>query len=75
MADLSTADIEPAGPREGAERQVQLTVTLGTPGSSRWRAHVVMADARVVEFASPFELARFLAWPLAAPPNRRGGLR
>ncbi len=75
MPDRSTTEAEPADPHDGAGRQVQLTVTLGAPGTERWHARVVMADASVIEFASPFELARFLAWPLAVPTTDRGGLR
>lgn len=57
---------------EGVE--FRLTVWLG--GEAGWRARVVAPDATEHEFASPFELARYLAWPHALPTTESGkGLR
>jgi hypothetical protein len=41
-----------------------------------WHARVVAPDATVREFESPFELARYLAWPVdPAQPGGGRGLR
>lgn len=58
--------------KEGVE--FRLTVWLG--GEAGWHARVVAPDASEHEFASPFELARYLAWPgLPAAKNHDKGLR
>lgn len=57
---------------EGIE--FRLTVWFG--GQTGWQARVVAPDARERVFASPFELARFIAWPAAAAANDQSkGLR
>jgi hypothetical protein len=54
---------------------VELRLTVWTHGESGWHARIVAPDASEHEFASPFELARYLAHP-ASPPARPGiGLR
>ena len=58
--------------REGIE--FRLVVRMSR--ESGWRASVVGPDASEREFVSPFELARFLAWPVAAAaPSPDGGIR
>ncbi|MEO5882655.1 MAG: hypothetical protein ABIQ06_09590 [Caldimonas sp.] len=48
-----------ASNREGLEFRLVLRMSR----DSGWRASVVAPDATEREFVSPFELARFLAWP------------
>ncbi|MFN0185830.1 MAG: hypothetical protein ACKVQR_18625 [Aquabacterium sp.] len=65
-----------AGPRGTAPRVMLLSVWTGDDAA--WRARLVLPDARAHEFASPFELARFLAqppMPPAAPGAASPGLR
>lgn len=58
--------------REGM--QFQLVVSMSR--DSGWRAAVVGPDATERVFASPFELARYLAWPVAAAAHgTHGGMR
>ena len=55
---------------------VEFRLTVWPAGEAGWHARVVAPDATEHEFASPFELARYLAWPLAAPATDDGkGLR
>jgi len=59
---------EVASAREGIE--VRLVVRMSREAG--WRAWVLGPDANRREFVSPFELARFLAWPASqasASPN------
>lgn len=65
---------EPATAAAPGPRVMLLSVWVSA--ATGWRAQLVDADARRVEFHSPFELARFLAQPDAplAPPAQ-GGLR
>jgi hypothetical protein len=53
---------------------VELRLTVWTQGETGWHARVVAPDASRHEFASPFELARYLAWLAAsdAPPPGKG---
>ncbi|MEO7245122.1 MAG: hypothetical protein ABIX12_08240 [Rubrivivax sp.] len=61
-----------AGSGEGVE--FRLVVWMG--GESGWRASVLGPDATEHEFLSPFELARFLAWPgTQTPASGHGGIR
>lgn len=55
--------------REGIE--VRLVVWMSR--ESGWRASVLAPDTSEREFVSPFELARFLAWPVAQMPASPGG--
>ena len=48
---------------------LEFRLTVWTGRGTRWHARVVAADATEVEFANPFELARYLAWP--GPPAAR----
>lgn len=61
--------------RQGSEGiEFRLTVWLG--GETGWHARVVAPDASERVFASPFELARFVAWPAVLVANDNGkGLR
>ncbi|HEX2539760.1 MAG TPA: hypothetical protein VHM00_01630 [Caldimonas sp.] len=55
---------------------LQLTLTVWSDTEAGWHARAVLPDATTLEFASPFELARFLSWPVAAAPRAAdGGLR
>ena len=55
---------------------LQLTLTVWAEPGNDWHARAVLADATTLEFASPFELARFLSWPAAGAPRAAdGGLR
>ncbi len=45
-----------------------MLLSLWAPPGTPWRARLVGADARVHEFDSPFELARFVAQPACASP-------
>jgi len=55
---------------------MEFRLTVWPAGGTGWRARVIAPDASEHEFASPFELARYLAWPVAAPGNKPGkGLR
>jgi len=53
--------------------QVTLTLTLGAPGAAGWQARVLLPDSSVRDFASPFELVRYLSWPMVAERRRGGG--
>jgi hypothetical protein len=53
----------------------ELTLTVWHQAGTDWHARVVLADATELEFRSPFELARFLSWPMPKPPASSGGLR
>jgi len=60
--------------RRGEGVEFRLTVWLAS--GSGWHARVVAPDTTEHEFASPFELARYLAWPHAVPASDHGtGLR
>lgn len=62
----------PAERAEGTEFRLVVWTTPGLP----WRARVVGADDSERDFANPFELARFLAWPTPPQPGKSGrGLR
>jgi len=52
--------------------QYRLVVTMSR--ETGWRAAVLGPDSSERVFVSPFELARFLAWPAAAQVPQ-GGLR
>jgi hypothetical protein len=61
-----------ARPREGIEFRLVIRVSR----ESGWRASVFGPDAAELEFLSPFELARFLAWPAVHGPSPlEGGIR
>lgn len=45
-----------------------MLLSLWGPPAAPWHARLVGADARVHEFDSPFELARFVAQPACASP-------
>jgi len=64
------AELPPARPG------LQLTLTVWADAGAEWHARAVLADATTLEFASPFELARFLSWPAATTATAPdGGLR
>jgi hypothetical protein len=70
--DPTAHDMAAAAP----ELQLTLTLTLARPGVAAWHARVTLPDHSVRDFASPFELARYLSSPLM-PQRRldRSGLR
>jgi hypothetical protein len=55
--------------------RLQLTLTVWADPAAPWHARAVLADATTLEFENPFELARFLSWPVPPPPRAGGGLR
>jgi hypothetical protein len=58
------------------EEGLEFRLTVWTGRGTHWRARVIAADATEVEFANPFELARYVAWPgLPAAKERGKGLR
>lgn len=63
------------GKRTPVGNGIEFRLTVWCLAGSGWRARVISADAAEREFASPFELARYLAWPV--PPIEPGpqGLR
>jgi len=61
-----------ARPRE----RIELRLVIWMSRESGWRASVFGPDAGEREFVSPFELARFLAWPAVPSPSLlEGGIR
>jgi len=54
---------------------LQLTLTVWADTGTGWRARAVLADETTRDFESPFELARFLSWPVSAPAEPEVGLR
>lgn len=54
-----------------------MLLSVSAPPGAAWHARLIETDARVHDFDSPFELARFLArQPDPAPaPAATGGLR
>jgi hypothetical protein len=50
-------------------------LTWWSPGTGEFSARVVLEDGRLLDFDSPFELARFLGTPTSAEPAAPGGLR
>ena len=60
-------------PAPSRDLQVTLTLTLGAPGAAGWHARVLLPDSSVRDFASPFELVRYLSWPQVAERRRGGG--
>lgn len=59
---------------EGVAVELRLTVWPG--GEAGWHARVIAPDATELDFASPFELARYLAWTgHPAAKDEGGGLR
>lgn len=55
---------------------VEFRLTVWLDGETGWHARIVAPDASEHEFASPFELARYVAWPgLAAAKDHGQGLR
>ncbi|MEO5882658.1 MAG: hypothetical protein ABIQ06_09605 [Caldimonas sp.] len=64
----------PSHPPLGAPLELRLVIWFEQ--GSGWRARVSGPGVAEREFASPFELARFVAWPLAkTPPGSGAGLR
>ena len=62
------------GKRDG--EGVELRLTVWPAGEEGWHARVVAPDHSEREFASPFELARYLTSPFtAAAPSQGKGLR
>ena len=53
--------------------QITLTLTLGAPSADGWHARVLLPDRSVRDFASPFELVRYLSWPQQIERRRGGG--
>jgi hypothetical protein len=63
---------------DGAEARegVEFRLVVWMSREAGWRASVFGPDATEREFVSPFELARFLAWPVAQlPASSNGGIR
>lgn len=75
-----TEDTETQGKLPGVRWSLHLNLTVWS-AQDGWHARLVGADTPQRDFASPFELARFLAQtaPVAAPgptpSSTRGGLR
>lgn len=62
------------GKQSGEGLEFRLTVWPG--GEAGWHARVIAPDTTELEFASPFELARYLAWPCSPAARVEGkGLR
>ena len=62
-----------SGSRTREALQFQLVVSMSL--ESGWRAAVVGPDETERVFVNPFELARYVAWPVAATPHvLQGGL-
>jgi len=65
-----------SSPSPFGQAPVELRLVIWFDAGARWRARVSGSGIAEREFASPFELARFVAWPLALPPQGSGpGLR
>lgn len=63
-----------SGSRMKEAHQFQLVVSMGL--ESGWRAAVIGPDETQRVFVSPFELARYLAWPVAREVHAlQGGIR
>jgi hypothetical protein len=63
-------------PADPDDRAIELRLTVWPCGRTGWHARLVAADASEREFASPFDLARYLAWPGLLPWRDDGrGLR
>ena len=59
-----------------AKEGIEFRLVVWMSRESGWRASVVGPDATEREFLSPFELARFLAWPVVqTAPSPHGGIR
>jgi hypothetical protein len=58
--------LPPAEPSAGPA--CVMLLSLWAPPAAPWHARLVSADARVHEFDSPFELARFVAQPACTAP-------
>ena len=73
---LEVDTVQAASDDLASAQQFMLTLTRPGPDGRKWRARVLLPDNTVREFSSPFELMRFLSWPLM-PERRRshGGLR
>ena len=75
-----TDDNEAQSNSTGIRWSVDLRLTVWS-AQDGWHARLVGADLTERDFASPFELARFLAQaapaaaPASTPSNERGGLR
>ena len=68
----SGADLPPPPPGS----PVELRLVVWFEHGAGWRARVSGAGLAEREFDSPFELARFVAWPVAKAPGGGGrGLR
>lgn len=60
----------------GDVASVEFRLFVWTSPSLGWRARITGVDDFEREFTSPFELARFVAWPVANATGKRGpGLR
>jgi len=61
----------------GTQRQaMEFRLVVRLSRAQGWHAWVTGPDATEREFASPFELARFLAWPMdRMPGSPDGGIR
>jgi len=71
VAVVSSIDLP--DPPSGAPVELRLLVWFG-PGTG-WRARISGPGLGEREFVSPFELARFVAWPRTKAPPGNGGLR
>jgi hypothetical protein len=59
-----------------AKEGVEFRLVVSMSREAGWRASVQGPDATEREFVSPFELARFLGWPVAQmPASPSAGLR
>jgi hypothetical protein len=61
-------------PRQEPPPRVML-LSLWSDAGTPWHARIVDSEARVHEFDSPFELARYLCVPQPLPPAPGPGLR
>ena len=63
--------LAPPYPSSGSPIEMRLVVWF--EHGTAWRARVSGPGLEDREFASPFELARFVAWPVARAPSTGGG--
>ena len=68
--------MNPPGDALASDTARVMLLSVWAPPGAPWHARLVDMDAQAREFDSPFELARFLAWPTStAKPEPSPGLR
>lgn len=58
-----------------AAARVEFRLIVWVHPSHGWRARLIGADASERDFASPFELVRFVSWPVRVADGPGSGLR